>query len=72
MKSIKLPLLTGALALLLAACSTQQNLCGEGAGNVQDEALCVGRTADSLKGSAEDYFADMDYGISKDPVDDRW
>jgi hypothetical protein len=41
--------------------------CGSGAGHVKDEALCVGRTADSLKGADEDYFRDMDYGITKDP-----
>jgi len=42
--------------------------CGSGAGNVKDEALCVGRTADTLKGADEDYFRDMDYGATKDPA----
>ncbi len=36
-------------------------------GTVKDEALTVGRTAESLPGADEDYFADMDYGVSKDP-----
>ncbi|MBD8525093.1 hypothetical protein [Pseudomarimonas arenosa] len=35
-------------------------------GQVKDEALCVGVTADQLVGADEDYFADMDYGVSKD------
>nr|WP_067294483.1 hypothetical protein [Marinobacterium profundum] len=69
MKSIRTPFVLGMLALLVSSCSTQQSLCGEGAGNVRDEALCVGRLADSLQGSEEDYYADMDYGISKDPVE---
>jgi hypothetical protein len=42
--------------------------CGSGAGHVKDEALCVGRTAASLKGADEDYFRDMDYGATKDPA----
>ncbi len=40
--------------------------CGTVAGHIQDEAMCVGRTAESLKGADEDYFQDMDYGITKD------
>ncbi|NVK40268.1 MAG: hypothetical protein HWE39_03425 [Oceanospirillaceae bacterium] len=66
MKAVRISLLLAAFSLLLQAC-TPSNICGEGAGQVRDEALCVGRDADSLKGSAIDYFADMDYGISKDP-----
>ncbi|EGV29895.1 hypothetical protein ThidrDRAFT_3015 [Thiorhodococcus drewsii AZ1] len=42
--------------------------CGSGAGKVKDEALCAGRTADTLPGADEDYFADMDYGVTKDPA----
>lgn len=41
--------------------------CGVGAGNIKDEAMCVGRTAESLAGSEEDYFKDMDYGATKHP-----
>jgi hypothetical protein len=41
--------------------------CGSGAGVVLDEAMCVGRTADTLPGSDEDYFRDMDYGATKNP-----
>jgi hypothetical protein len=41
--------------------------CGSGAGNVKDEAMCVGRTADSLPGADEDYFVDMDHGVTKRP-----
>jgi hypothetical protein len=43
-------------------------MCGYGAGNVKDEALCAGRTADTLKGADEDYFRDMDYGVTKNPA----
>jgi hypothetical protein len=38
-----------------------------GTGKVKDEALCVGRGAESLPGADEDYLADMDYGVTKDP-----
>ncbi|WP_036264297.1 hypothetical protein [Methylocapsa aurea] len=41
--------------------------CGSGAGEVLDEAKCVGRTAETLAGSDEDYFRDMDYGATKSP-----
>jgi hypothetical protein len=46
---------------------TAQAACGVGAGNVQDEALCAGRKADSMPGAADDYYQDMDYGVTKDP-----
>ena len=36
-------------------------------GTVQDEALQAGRDAASFPGADEDYFADMDYGATKDP-----
>jgi hypothetical protein len=42
--------------------------CGSGSGNVKDEAMCVGRTADSLPGADEDYFRDMDNGATKVPA----
>jgi hypothetical protein len=40
--------------------------CGSGAGNVKDEAMCVGRMADSLPAADDDYFSDMDNGATKD------
>jgi hypothetical protein len=43
--------------------------CGSGAGNVKDEAMCVGRTAESMPGADDDYFVDMDYGATKHPED---
>ena len=52
---------------ILSGCSDPP-LCGEGSGGVKDEALCVGRTADTFPGADEDYFADMDYGVSKNPA----
>ncbi len=42
--------------------------CGEGSGNILDEAQCVGRMAESFPAADEDYFADMDYGATKDPA----
>lgn len=36
-------------------------------GTVQDEALAADRDADSFPAATEDYFADMDYGITHDP-----
>ncbi len=41
--------------------------CGAGAGNIKDEALCVGRTAESFPGADDDYFDDMDNQATKDP-----
>ncbi len=35
--------------------------------NVMDEARCVDRMASTLPGADEDYFADMDYGVSHTP-----
>lgn len=54
----------------LFACSTlitDGTSCGKGSGWVKDEALCVGRKADSFPGADEDYFRDMDYGVTKRP-----
>jgi hypothetical protein len=39
-----------------------------GAGKVLDEAKCAGRTAESFPGADEDYFQDMDNGITKNPA----
>jgi hypothetical protein len=41
--------------------------CATENGGIKDEALCANRTPESLGGADEDYFADMDYGITKDP-----
>jgi hypothetical protein len=58
------------VVLILACCATfpLAPLCGRGAGNVMDEAMCVGRSASSFPAADEDYFRDMDYGISKRPA----
>ncbi len=56
-----------ALAVSSCAILTARAPCGKGAGQVVDEAQCVGRTAESLPGADDDYFRDMDYGITKDP-----
>ncbi|HEV7429374.1 MAG TPA: hypothetical protein VGQ46_23720 [Thermoanaerobaculia bacterium] len=37
------------------------------AGNVKDEAMLAGRDAASMPGADEDYYADMDYGLTKNP-----
>jgi hypothetical protein len=60
-------ILLGAVVFDLSGCAQKPSPCGKGAGKVKDEALCVGRDAKSLPGADEDYFADMDYGVTKDP-----
>ncbi|HTV34007.1 MAG TPA: hypothetical protein VME69_13060 [Methylocella sp.] len=40
---------------------------GKVAGNILDEAMCAGRGPETLKGADDDYFRDMDYGVTKDP-----
>lgn len=47
----------------------EKSPCGTGAGKVQDEAQCVGVTAEQMPGSSIDYYADMDGGISKRPAE---
>jgi hypothetical protein len=42
----------------------RQNLIGK----VKDEAAQANRTPESLAGADEDYYADMDYGLTKDPA----
>ena len=66
--SLRLTALSLFSLLLLQGCG-EAPLCGEGVGGVMDEALCVGRTADTLPGADEDYFAEMDYGISQRPAE---
>jgi hypothetical protein len=36
-------------------------------GTVKDEAMAAGRTGASMPGADEDYYADMDYGLTKNP-----
>lgn len=67
MKSIAIWAVPIVSALLLTSCSDHP--CGKGSGNVLDEAKCVGRTPESLKAADEDYYADMDYGITKNPAE---
>ncbi len=57
------------LALIMLQGCSESSPCGNKAGKILDEALCVGRDAASLKGADEDYYADMDYGVSKDPAE---
>ena len=73
-KSPLAALILGVGILTFISCSSQQIKkvfhippCGKGAGNVLDEAKCVGRTADTFPAADEDYFRDMDYGATKDP-----
>ncbi len=58
----------GVLALACCSTLTSESSCGHGAGRVVDEALCVGRTAASFPAADEDYFRDMDYGVTKNPA----
>lgn len=62
-------LLPGLVIVVLACCTTLplRLSCGSGSGHVLDEALCVGRTAESFPAADEDYFRDMDYGATKNP-----
>lgn len=68
MKPVKLMLSIFLPLVLLQGCDGKPSKpCGSESGKTLDEAKCVGREADSLKGADEDYFADMDYGVSKQP-----
>ena len=48
---------------------SKRNPCGEGVGNVLDEAQCAGVTEKELLGSSVDFYEDMDYGVSKNPAE---
>lgn len=56
----------GLLAVATCATLQQRPSCGKGSGNVLDEALCVGRTTETFPAADEDYFRDMDYGMTRD------
>src|SRR5258706_10904525 len=57
-----IPMVVG--MLLLWSCTAAKSL---EAGHVRDEALRAGRDAASFPAADEDYFRDMDYGITKNP-----
>ena len=52
-------------ALAIAAVTACQS--GPKAGDVQDEAMMAGRSAESFNHADEDYFHDMDNGVSLTP-----
>ena len=69
-KTVIALVLVGFIAgLLYLNDSLKQTPCGKGAGNVLDEAKCVGREPESFPGSDDNYLADMDYGITKNPAE---
>src|SRR2546423_8988929 len=53
---------TGISTLLISPCLTTPR-----PGEVKDEALAAGRLAASMPAADEDYYADMDYGVTKNP-----
>lgn len=71
-------IVVGIVLLALAGCNLDRKIskelnpvqagCGKGSGKVLDEAQCNGRTAESFPAADEDYFRDMDYGLTKDPA----
>jgi hypothetical protein len=65
---LSLMVLTGSIGLSSRAVAGVLPDCGRGAGNIKDEAKCVGRMADSFPAADEDYFRDMDNGATKDPA----
>ena len=71
---IVLAVIIGGLFILNAIKSGDD---GPKSGEVLDEAMAHGRLADSFPGADEDYFADMDYGITLQPEEvaarlDHW
>ena len=67
-RNVGLAAIASLAILILPEAALPKTDCGSGAGQVKDEALCVGRTPESLVGADEDYFRDMDYGATKDPA----
>ena len=66
MMSRKLTLASVAVFTIMAFASCSDSPVGV----VQDEAMLAGVTADKLKGAAEDYFRDMDYGYLRESKPD--
>jgi hypothetical protein len=67
MRKLFVPVLILTLVIIggLVGCTLVKNKLQ--AGHVQDEAMLAGRDAASLAGADEDYYADMDYGLTKNP-----
>lgn len=65
MKKLLILLLIVAVVVFVAARLDEKKKHPE-PGTVLDEAMLAGRTPESLPSSAEDYYRDMDYGITKD------
>jgi hypothetical protein len=63
MKRQRWLLMVAVSLVVMFGCSEDKPKSGE----VLDEAMQVGRSAESLPGADEDYLRDMDYGLSKDP-----
>jgi cytochrome c5 len=55
-------------ALLLGGCPKKEETPKPVVGQVQDEAMSVGRSAADLPGSADDYLRDMDKGLTPEEV----
>jgi hypothetical protein len=53
--------------VLILAAAFFLTACPKPVGRVKDEALLANRDAASLPGADEDYYADMDYGLTKNP-----
>jgi len=64
-KKIVILLVIAALAIFIGVKSCKKPE-GPISGQVKDEAMLAGRTAESLAGADEDYLADMDYGLTHD------
>jgi len=56
-----------AIVVTLVVCGLLMGCPKPQPGTVKDEALLAGRDAASLPGADEDYYADMDYGLTKNP-----
>ena len=65
--AIALLLLGSFAGLLYLNAGSKPTPCGSGAGNVLDEAKCVGREPETFPASEDNYLGDMDYGITRHP-----
>lgn len=69
-RGLSVSVVSAGIVVVVLACCTSLPLglsCGSGSGHVLDEALCVGRPAESFPAADEDYFRDMDHGATKNP-----